>query len=345
MTSQALSSSIFSSPDSTEFAINPSLSFAPTQLSDSTLPSSPPSESSESDSSTRSTLSPPDSIPVRRPRTCWVYRHMPAEDPDTTYLNKRGMVEWRCKYCSRSYATNGGNHCIKKHLLEKHGKTEKSSRENITAKRQRSIEHALELSEYQSFKRRKLNTCGGTGQSISGSHLEVLYIKFITACHLPLRLVECSEFRDLLNYINNDVDTWLPASHTSITEWVLRQFSSMKESMKSKLQSARTDIHISCDLWTSPNCLPILGVVAHYISEDGKLESTTLALVNVEGAHTGENLSKYIQHVVGDWGIASKLGYMQMDNASNNDTLIKELETRKLFYYTVLYIGIILIFI
>jgi hypothetical protein len=169
-----VSSSILSSPDSTEFAINPSLSFAPTQRSESTIPSSPPSESSESDNSTRSTLSPPDSIPVRRPRTCWVYRHMPAQDPDTTYLNKRGMVEWRCKYCSRSYATNGGNHCIKKHLLEKHGKTEKSSRENITAKRQRSIEHALELSEYQSFKRRKLNTCGGTGQSISGSHLEVL---------------------------------------------------------------------------------------------------------------------------------------------------------------------------
>jgi hypothetical protein len=119
----------------------------------------------------------------------------------------------------------------------------------------------------------------------------------------------------------------------------------MKESMKYKLHSARTDIHISCDLWTSPNCLPILGVVAHYISEDGKLESTTLALVNVEGPHTGENLSKYIQHVVGGWGIASKLGYMQRDNASNNDTLIKELETRKLFYYTVLYIGIILVFI
>jgi hypothetical protein len=254
---------------------------------------------------------------------------MPAEDPNTTYLNSRGKVEWRCKYCSLSYATNGGNLVIKKHLLVKHGKTEKSSRENITTKRQRSIEHAFELSNNQSFKRRKLNTCGGTGQSISGSHLEVLYVKFITACHLPLRLVECPEFRDLLNYINNDIDTWLPASHTTITEWVLRQFSSMKESMKSRLQSARTDIHISCDLWTSPNCLPILGVVAHYISEDGKLEATTLALVSIQGAHTGENLSKYIRDVIEDWGIASKLGFMQMDNASNNDTLIEELEARK----------------
>src|ERR1700733_3260479 len=86
------------------------------------------------------------------------------------------------------------------------------------------------------------------------------------------RLVECPEFRDLLNYINNYIDTWLPVSHTTITDWVLRQFNSMKENMKSRLRSACTDIHISCDLWTSPNCLPILGVVAQYISEDGKLE-------------------------------------------------------------------------
>jgi len=103
----------------------------------------------------------------------------------------------------------------------------------------------------------------------------------------------------------------------------------MKESMKSRLQRARTDIHLSCDLWTSPNCLPILGVIAQYITEDGKLETTTLALVDIQGAHTGENLSKYIQDVIEDWGIALKLGFMQMDNASNNDTLIEELEARK----------------
>jgi hypothetical protein len=77
---------------------------------------------------------------------------------------------------------------IQRHLLEKHKKTEKSAREDTSAKRQRSIEQALELSQNQSFKRRKLNT-SSDGQSLDGSHLEVLYIKFLTACHLPLRLV------------------------------------------------------------------------------------------------------------------------------------------------------------
>jgi hypothetical protein len=73
------------------------------------------------------------------------------------------------------------------------------------------------------------------------------------------------------------------------------------------------------------NCLPILGVVAQYISEDGNLETTTLALIDIQGAHTGENLSKYERDVIEDW----ELGFMQMDNASNNTTLIEELEARK----------------
>lgn len=284
-------------------------------ISSSPPPSSPPSLTSYSSG-------------YKRLRTSWVYKHMPDPDPEYRYFYK-GKEEWRCKYCSKAYSTNGGTRVIQRHLFEKHTKSEKSSRENISAKRQQSIEHALELSQDQSFKRRKLNTTNSDGNSLDGNHLEVLYIKFLTACHLPLRLVECPEFRDLLNYINDDIDTWLPTSHTTITQWVLRQFSSMKEQMKSRLHSALTDIHISCDLWTSPNSLPILGLVSHYIAQDGQLESATLALVEMEGEHSGENLAKYLQEVVADWGISSKLGYIQMDNATNNDTMMREFEDRE----------------
>jgi hypothetical protein len=253
---------------------------------------------------------------------------MPAPDTEYRYFGTTGKEEWRCKYCPKAYSINGGTRVIQRHLLEKHKKTEKSSREDTSAKRQRSIEQALELSQNQSFKRRKLNT-SSDGQSLDGSHLEVLYIKFLTACHLPLRLVQCPEFRDLLSYINSDIDTWLPTSHTTITHWVLRQFDFMKEQIKSRLRNALTDIHISCDLWTSTNCLPLFGFIGHYISEDGQLESAMLALIEIEGEHSGENLARYLQGVVEDWGISSKLGYIQMDNASNNDKMMQHFEDRK----------------
>jgi hypothetical protein len=59
------------------------------------------------------------------------------------------------------------------------------------------------------------------------------------------------------------------------------------------------------------------------MSDDGVLENFVLALRQVKGEHTGENMSKYAIEVIQEWGIASKLGYMQIDNAPNNDTIIK----------------------
>lgn len=164
-------------------------------ISDSSSHYSIPESPSASSSDLAGPTSPsPESTPVTRRRGPW--------SQILQRLWQGGVV----LYCSKTYATNGGNSCIKRHLLEKHARTEKSSRENISAKRQRSIEHAFELSENQSFKRRKLNTSSSDGHSLDGGHLEILYIIFLTACHFPLRLVECSEFQDLLNYINNDIE-------------------------------------------------------------------------------------------------------------------------------------------
>ena len=115
-----------------------------------------------------------------RLRTSWVYKHMPAPDTEYRYFSTTGKEEWRCKYCPKAYSINGGTRVIQRHLLEKHKKTEKSSREDTSAKRQRSIEHALELSQNQSFKRRKLNTF-----SVIASHLMVTSRSYISSSLRP----------------------------------------------------------------------------------------------------------------------------------------------------------------
>ena len=86
------------------------------------------------------------------------------------------------------------------------------------------------------------------------------------------------------------------------------------------------------DLWSSPNQLPVLGITAAYVCEDGKLETAVLALKVVEGAHEGENLSKYVMEVIIEWGIASKLGYFNMDNAPNNDVMLRHVSISTLLF-------------
>jgi hypothetical protein len=54
---------------------------------------------------------------LARPRTCYVYNYMPDVDPETKYWSKiNGQLEWRCKYCPKRYALNGGTRCMKSHL-------------------------------------------------------------------------------------------------------------------------------------------------------------------------------------------------------------------------------------
>ena len=55
-----------------------------------------------------------------------------------------------------------------------------------------------------------------------------------------------------------------------------------------------------------------------------------LALRQVIGEHSGENIAKSTTEVILEWGIASKLGYTQMDNAPNNDTMMKHVSISKL---------------
>jgi hypothetical protein len=148
-----------------------------------------------------------------------------------------------------------------------------------------------------------------------------------------LRFVQCEAFREFIQYLNPSGNALLPESHTKIQEWLIRQFQAGKEQTKQLLQSARTATHLSLDMWTSTNHLAILGIIAHYISEDGILQECLLAMRVVDGQHTGENLSQYVLKVIQDYGITSRLGYLQMDNASNNDSLIRVLSVGMSFSY------------
>ena len=111
----------------------------------------------------------------------------------------------------------------------------------------------------------------------------------------------------------------------------MRTFELEKDYIRASLLNSLSKIHISCDLWTSPNSLAILGTVAHFIAENSDLRNPVLALRELKEEHTGENISEVIMDVVKDYGIASKLGYFMMDNATNNDIMMDFLSLSKSF--------------
>jgi hypothetical protein len=245
-----------------------------------------------------------------------------TDDVETVFLNSSGKKEWPCRYCLVNYQLSGGTENIGAHLRKHHGVHEDSPADIRIKNLETSIAAAMEGASANPQKRRRLNQEEAI-TDLNPDVLELLYVQFIAVCNQSLRLAECPEFRAFLFYLNKDIDTWLPSDNHTIHKWVMRQWEAEKVKKKQRLQSARSKIHITTDMWTSTNDLAMMAVVAQFLGEDNQLETILLALKSVEGSHEGENLAKYLMEVVEDWGFANNLGYLVMDNASSNDTLIR----------------------
>ena len=78
-------------------------------------------------------------------------------------------------------------------------------------------------------------------------------------------------------------------------------------------------------MWRSPNNLDILAIVAYFTSEKLQHQTITLALVELEGEHTGLNMASVVLQTVDLYGFRNKLGYFVIDIHSANDTLVKDI--------------------
>ena len=100
-------------------------------------------------------------------------------------------------------------------------------------------------------------------------------------------------------------------------------FEQGKKLVKQLLLQAQSNIHITCDIWTSPNHLPFLAILGHFVDEKFHHHGILLALKEIHGKHSGENQARLVLDVIEYYQFRSKLGYFVMDNITSNDTLIK----------------------
>jgi hypothetical protein len=76
-------------------------------------------------------------------------------------------------------------------------------------------------------------------------------------------------------------------------------------------------------VWTSPNRLLFLGVVAHFVrGEIGQLSKNLIGLRQIAG-HSGEEQFHTLHTVLMEWGLWHDLGVIIGDNVTTNDTLCR----------------------
>ena len=149
-----------------------------------------------------------------------------------------------------------------------------------------------------------------------------LLVRWLVCCHIAFFQIENDYFRDLLFYLFPPLADLLPKAASTIRQWVMNMFEVRKERLRQDMLDSRSSISLSFDLWTSPNYLAVLGVAAHFIDKSGLRRTAVLALREVEGEHSGENIGDVLLQVIKDYKITDRVGYFMSDNASVNDVCV-----------------------
>jgi hypothetical protein len=127
----------------------------------------------------------------------------------------------------------------------------------------------------------------------------------------------------LVKLLNPAIFEYLWRSGDSIKRFILADFEERKDALRKEMQLAKSKIHISFDLWTSPNKLAMIGVVAHYLTKELVAISLLISLRELVGAHTDENIGAWVLLVIEDMFNVGQMGYFISDNDSANDLAVE----------------------
>ena len=103
-------------------------------------------------------------------------------------------------------------------------------------------------------------------------------ITLIVVRNLSFTLVEWPEFHTLCQVLNRASEGKITTSHSGVANKVKEAWDKHKDVVQQSLQAALSHIHISLDIWTSPNRWLLLAICAHFTTYDSKKQKALLAL-------------------------------------------------------------------
>jgi hypothetical protein len=155
-------------------------------------------------------------------------------------------------------------------------------------------------------------------------------VSLIVVQSLPFQAVEWPKFHALCQILNPESSDFITTAHSQVGKKIKESFISHKDIVRRKLQSAVSRVHISLDVWTSPNGLLLLGIVAHFVDcLEEKLFKALIALPEITN-HSGDEQFSVLLPALQDYGIVRKLGAIVGDNTTTNNTLCAIVEEHML---------------
>lgn len=156
--------------------------------------------------------------------------------------------------------------------------------------------------------------------TVTADHFNTLVLGVIVNTDLPLNAMNNPAFRAFVEFLNPNLMPLLPRDHGHGRRLLIDSYNLRLESLKAELRNAKSKIHLSWDLWTSPNHKAILGIVGHFVNQQWVQQTRLLGLKEVYGSHSGNNQAVYIIQLIRELELQNKFGFFIGDNATTNDT-------------------------
>lgn len=174
-----------------------------------------------------------------RSPTSWTWQHS-LYPFKIKHRDRDGDLDWVCVHCSNTYKKVSGTTKFADHLRQKH-----KILQDGAIRFEKNQQSLLDLAGKATASQHRQ-----TNASISMDVMERLLVRLITLRSLPYSVVEWAEFRDLLEYLNPDANRQIPMSHNTTKAWVQKNYLNEKDTIRQKLQSARSLIHFTVDSWS-----------------------------------------------------------------------------------------------
>jgi hypothetical protein len=256
---------------------------------------------------------------IGRPKTSDIHNHTRTARKGEPARTEKNQLIYYCKYCDHSALSTSG---LRSHLKAKH----QIQNEPRRTKQQIAEQSVTELYDILlAANRAKDLDQEVLTRTIDQQLVSQTLLDLIILHRLPFRIVQWPEFHNFCYALNPQSSTFIRTSHTSIKEQIKQHFLEKKDVVRKALQSARTKIHLSVDIWTSPNNHLLLAICASFVDHENRFWNLLIGLRPIYG-HSGSVQWETILPLLEDYSIVQNIGTVIGDNSGTNDTLCRTMQ-------------------
>lgn len=146
-------------------------------------------------------------------------------------------------------------------------------------------------------------------------------LDYVAAANIPFATVDLPEFAHILRLCRPTVE--IP-SRSTLSRQLDSRYKRAQQAIRDSFPSNRK-VSIAVDVWSSPNNLSFLGIVAYYITDDWEFKETLVAFHPLSGKHSGHSLADLVFKTLKEYGLTKSILTITGDNATSNDTLASRL--------------------